>query len=192
MIVNIKVFITLCLLFSSFVLYGQQPPPSFKLIFDKTEASTGKLTDKFQFITFIHREGKQEVEVEISEWDTNELVSDKGNNLVYVIIAEGMNLPFKGDVVQLSLKDKASLQLMTIFIRLSYRLGYSEKIIIPDFTFQEGTYFMDMCKSKNKYEIMPGKEDQSVIDTRKLKKHSISVDKLNRVLKRYSCLKVGE
>ncbi|MEL6558118.1 MAG: hypothetical protein AAFQ94_08035 [Bacteroidota bacterium] len=200
-----KTLITLFFLCSPFIVLGQEPSPRFLL------KNAAELEEKYLFVSLFYAE-------QISTEDIQNAVNTEKEGLKrapefsatsslkkhrsyenYLII----NLPQlirKGEMYSLHVIEKATGELMSVFVRSGEEMDFGYSIAISDFRFEGGNYFYDQCTSRRKYRdetiadqsfltYQNRSRIEQMISLKDSRKHNVSIRKLNRFLRKTNCKK---
>lgn len=198
-----KTLITLCFLYSPFMVLGQEPSPRFFL------KNAAELSENYLFVSFFFSE-------QISSEDISKVVntekeglnrdfkfsskSSMGKHLSYenYLIVNLPKLIEKGEIYSLHVIEKTTGKTMNIFVRSGEKMDFGYSIAISDFRFLTGNYFYDQCTNRRKYKDVT-MADQSflsyqnrseldqMISLKNSHSHSISLRKLNRLFRKTNC-----
>lgn len=166
--------------------YSQpSPPPYFQIRYNKLCENKDSLVEKFDFVATRFNSTTRFIKVSNDDLKGNTQVRNVDNNYLSVYIySQSLSLPELGDIIRFSIKEKQTDKIMSIYV-ISNRL--SEITTINNLMFKEGDYlFDDACKTDKKYLIDLAQDDHKnyTLEMYNLKKHKISLKKLNRILKK--------
>ncbi len=173
-------------LFYSAVGNAQEPPPVIKVNIDGKTGSMEIFLAKYKISTFALRDSIYSETLDLSKRENEDLIRNIEDDIIYLYIyTETILLPKKGDIIRFSLRERKSNSEMNVFIRLTHNMDFGEEFELTNLTFIPGDFFLDKCDSKKRYQI--NKAPLNQVDLTAVKKHKISVKKLNRIIKKHHC-----
>jgi hypothetical protein len=175
------IFILLSITLSNYS-FSQEPYPFFAIDYIRLSSSMENLLTDYTLQSYTYEDFEFYNKVELIKLDESRFW--KTDN--YVNIPIYGRRPKKSNLFLLKIISKNNNKSVNLFIRTSYNIGFGEFVKVTNISFISGNYFFDMCNSKKKFKIN-GKRDSTIIDCEKLKKHSISLRKLKRLIKKYDC-----
>lgn len=169
--------------------FGQEPPPHLKLTFNDEELNGDDPMKRYEVSTYMFKSAEFQEQGEAEEWGNERSVIGSGDNYIKVFLyGETIRLPNVGDIYRFTIIDSITNNSMSVFVRTSYRLSYSEEIVFNNIKVLDGVYFLDMCSSCSKYEIPTGNAQSTVVNLEGVASHKISTKKLMKVIKKHKCL----
>ena len=200
-----KTLITLFFLCSPYMVLGQEPSPRFLL------KNAAELQEKYLFVSFFYSEqiSTEDIEKAVNtekeglkrepEFSATSLLKKHRSYENYLLI-DLPKLIGKGEIYSLHVIEKATGNLMSLFVRSGEEMDFGYSIAISDFRFQTGNYFYDQCTVRRKYrdETIADQDFltyqnrsgiEQMISLKDCRKHNVSLRRLNRFLRKTNCKK---
>ncbi len=168
----------LLLFFSEFT--GQEPPPRFKFRFQEGFPNIESLLSKYEIATDVFRHRVHRKRCEKSPWKSRILYhKDHSGNYVH-IVGYNINLPKKGDIIQLQIKERLSGNTMNLFFKIDHNMRYGDEIELETIPFRQGNYFYNFL-SDGKFGATSNKNISIHIEGHELEKRKTSIARINRL-----------
>lgn len=175
--------IILFLLFCTVQFYYSQPspPPCFKMQYAFLDKNKNDFLKNFDVVATRFK-SPVEFTAHQSEFNDNIQVRDIDNIYLYLYIYNrDTNFRDHSDIVKLSIKQKSTGKIMSIFIPGNY---ISKETKINNLSFVEGNYLYTLNSPDKKYDsifIMDNHRNYSLTIS-DLENHRISLEQLNKIL----------
>jgi len=186
--------------------YGQEPPVIISYDYTQLATNIEGLLNEYELRTYGYNQKIPSVEnghIDLRQFSVEkngvQVIEDQykyeigqykvDGNYFETYVDGPLPYPSNNDVILLSLKQKSSSKYFNIYVRVCSQLEPGEKIILQNSDFKEGNCFYDMCESKNRFEISCQDNSAIKIDLEDIRKHKVSLKKLNRIIKDKNCIK---
>jgi hypothetical protein len=142
--------------------FAQQPPPFFKIEYNKLSPTKNSIIEDYIFNT---------------SKTTYIFKTDEKYLYIYTSLAE------KGEIIQLKIKNKLNNKIMNIYVKTSQDIGWGDFIEINNLNFVKGDFFFNLNDSTTKSQSIESQNYHNVgiLEISTLKKHKISKRKLKKL-----------